>query len=102
MITAVEPLLITAMVVAVVVLTAVKISSRRALRDMARRRNGGRIYAPGAYVMAAVFAGLGLYILVTDLTGETRRGLPNWLAGGLLVICGVSIVVVTVRRTRGR
>ena len=100
MIAAVEPLLITAMVVAVVLLTVLRFLSRRALRDTARRRNGGKIYAPGAYAMAAVFAGLGLYVLVTDLTGETRRGLPNWLAGGLLVICGVFMLVVTVRRTR--
>ena len=91
-----EPLLAVAIVVAVVLIVALRTHGRRALRaagggSAAGARQGS---ATGTYVGAAFFAGFGLFVILVDPMGLSRHGFPNWLLGAALVLIGIALIVV--------
>ncbi len=47
----------------------------------------------GSYIVGGFFIAVGLCALVFDPMEISRRGLPMWLLGSALVLCGVGLIV---------
>ncbi|WP_369054861.1 hypothetical protein [Kineococcus terrestris] len=56
------------------------------------------LFGPGAFFS---LIGVAIFVFGGDLSDLTPRGLPVWLIGALLLVCGTGLIIIGLRRGRG-